>query len=818
MSTDTSLPPPNVDENHSSHSSLSSFVPIENTMEDAIQVINEDKEFNKDILTYINKTTNSSIGNKYHIISVFGSQSTGKSTLLNKLFNTNFDVMDETNRQQTTKGIWMAHAPTVSSNNKDANMDSSIFVMDVEGTDGRERGEDQDFERKAALFALSTSEILIINIWEHQIGLYQGANMGLLKTVFEVNLSLFGKAKLNKNTHKVLLLFVIRDHIGNTPKENLASTVKQDLLKMWEGLSKPSEVSDLNFDDFFDIDFQTLSHKVLQPDNFNEDVKLLGDRILDKNDLFKPYYHHNIPVDGWTMYAENCWDQIDNNKDLDLPTQQILVAKFKCDEISKAAFDDFIATHDEMKLVSANIDVKNIKYEEVGSSLAELQDSTLQKYDELASRYNKSVYESKRDSLNGQIYPKLAEIAEIYVQHLNNNLLEVFKKNLFDLKGKSFNEEVNLLKTQLFDDFDKVSQLLSLRNQLSFEKYATELKTGTEKLISKQQTSELNNIIQKILKKTNNSLSKAIQFELNDPNENTWDNILEKFHSTQNELLGKYETENGYDFGLGTTEDKNLELVKSLKFKAWTNFHEICTKLISKETLFNLLKDRFDDMFRYDENGLPKLYQNTRELEANFAKAKTHALKIMPILSIAKRSDGTEILPEYDIFDSKLRNEYLGLSKEDDDSDDDVDEPPCFAEIISEKDKSEIMARFKKETDARFIETKRSIVQHITQIPYYIYLVILVLGWNEFMAVLRNPFFFTLDLLTIAGVFVLYQLNLLSTATTILQRVIQEAIDVAKEKLRLVLIDDVDLQNKGRASKKPTTDNSESIEMSTLED
>ena len=69
------------------------------------------------------------------------------------------------------------------------------LVMDVEGTDGRERGEDQDFERKSALFALATSEVLIVNIWEHQVGLYQGANMGLLKTVFEVNLQLFLKDK-----------------------------------------------------------------------------------------------------------------------------------------------------------------------------------------------------------------------------------------------------------------------------------------------------------------------------------------------------------------------------------------------------------------------------------------------------------------------------------------------------------------------------------------------------------------------------------------------------------------------------------------------
>jgi hypothetical protein len=96
-------------------------------------------------------------------------------------------------------GIWMCRG-----------RDMNVLVMDVEGTDGRERGEDQvglrssgsskyltiflqDFERKSALFSLASSEVLIVNLWEHQVGLYQGANMGLLKTVFEVNLGLFGK-------------------------------------------------------------------------------------------------------------------------------------------------------------------------------------------------------------------------------------------------------------------------------------------------------------------------------------------------------------------------------------------------------------------------------------------------------------------------------------------------------------------------------------------------------------------------------------------------------------------------------------------------
>ncbi|KAG1862820.1 root hair defective 3 GTP-binding protein-domain-containing protein [Suillus subalutaceus] len=66
-----------------------------------------------------------------------------------------------------------------------------VMVMDVEGTDGWEHGEDQDFEHKSALFSLTLSEVLLINLWEHQVDLYQGANMGLLKTVFEVNLGAF---------------------------------------------------------------------------------------------------------------------------------------------------------------------------------------------------------------------------------------------------------------------------------------------------------------------------------------------------------------------------------------------------------------------------------------------------------------------------------------------------------------------------------------------------------------------------------------------------------------------------------------------------
>lgn len=66
--------------------------------------------------------------------------------------------------------------------------------------------------------------------------------MGLLKTVFEVNLGLFGgdgEASKSQTREKTLILFVIRDHVGGNI-HNLTTTLTQDMEKIWATLSKVS--------------------------------------------------------------------------------------------------------------------------------------------------------------------------------------------------------------------------------------------------------------------------------------------------------------------------------------------------------------------------------------------------------------------------------------------------------------------------------------------------------------------------------------------------------------------------------------------------
>lgn len=58
-------------------------------------------------------------------------QSVNIGTLLNLLFDTNFEILDsKKGRFQTTKGIWMSR-----------NKDGSVLIFDLEGADSRERGE-----------------------------------------------------------------------------------------------------------------------------------------------------------------------------------------------------------------------------------------------------------------------------------------------------------------------------------------------------------------------------------------------------------------------------------------------------------------------------------------------------------------------------------------------------------------------------------------------------------------------------------------------------------------------------------------------------
>ena len=97
---------------------------------------------------------------------------------------------------------------------------------------------------------------------------------------------------------------------------NLQATLTADLNRIWESLSKPTELKDTQLSNYFDLAFTALPHKILAADKFESEVQNLRKRFVDKTSsdyLFKPAYHKRIPADGVAFYMEGIWVREMNN-------------------------------------------------------------------------------------------------------------------------------------------------------------------------------------------------------------------------------------------------------------------------------------------------------------------------------------------------------------------------------------------------------------------------------------------------------------------------------------------------------------------------
>lgn len=71
--------------------------------------------------------------------------------------------------------------------------------------------------------------------------------------------------------------------------------------------------------------------------------------------------------------------------------------------------------------------------------------------------------------------------------------------------------------------------------------------------------------------------------------------------------------------------------------------------------------------------------------------------------------------------------------------------------VFTEMKAIDLTTRFRRDADAYYVEAKRSTVSSIAQIPYWMYGVLVILGWNEAMVVLFNPLYFVFLLVTMVS-------------------------------------------------------------------
>ncbi|KAI9703917.1 MAG: Dynamin-like GTPase that mediates homotypic ER fusion [Bogoriella megaspora] len=804
-----------------------------------IQVIDEDKEFNEHLNAYLQHEAIIPAGFNYHLISVFGSQSTGKSTLLNYLFGTDFGVMSEQDRRQTTKGIWMSKnkRQEVSSPRKDSQklrMADNILVMDVEGTDGRERGEDQDFERKSALFALATSEVLIVNIWEHQVGLYQGANMGLLKTVFEVNLQLF--VKDSKSIPRSLLFFVIRDHLGTTPLSNLRQTLMSDLSRIWSSLSKPQGLESSSITDYFDFAFVALPHKILQPEKFAAEVQELSIRFREgdfktaasrKNSsilgieddpdapVLRPEYHRRIPADGFSVYAKGIWDQIESNKDLDLPTQQELLAQFRCDEIAREALIPFDAAVAPLEARHAEATSRGVPIivDALGQTINAARSTALEAFEAEAGRYHKGVFGRKRTELEEKIDDRLKSLwrsqigaaQKVGVADFSEAVSTAVKNGQKKAGGQyDFAKIVEAEKMKAIKRFADVAQEAEIKDAKwsGFDQELSLFKKELDEVSKRLRREEMRRLATRVERWVRSKLGESVGLEFNklgsgrggsgapeegerEDEKDIWDRVWLVFTDTVTHAEERF-TDRARSFD-ASPEEVEVGLWR-LRRKSWGALRAKLDEELMEGNLLLKLRENFEDRFRYDNEGVPRIWRPTDDIEGIYTVARQATLQLIPLLSKFKlRETGSS--PPLEAWIGEAPSSVTPADEEDlaPIGGVDEDEGKSLEEemtVLSDAKAQDLSTRFKKMADGVYVEAKRGAIGGITQVPLYFYGLLLALGWNELWAVLRNPVYFILIILLGVGAYVTYTLNLWGPMLRMTNAASAQALEIGKEKLR----------------------------------
>lgn len=721
-----------------------------------LQLIDEDQHFSGALFhDHLSQWGMLEAGFGYDICAVLGSQSTGKSTLLNRLFGTNFDVMDDRARQQTTKGIWLCRG-----------MDRNVLVMDVEGTDGRERGEDQDFERKSALFSLATAECVIVNMWENQVGLFQGANMGLLKTVLDVNLTLFqvGRARAGAPKEKTLLLFVIRDYIGTTPLANLESTIRADLQRIWASLTKPEALAGAELGDFFDVSFSALPHKVLQAKEFDEGIAQLQRRFIDRSDpqyVFQTEYHKRIPIDGLPHYLESVWEQILQNKDLDLPTQQELLAQFRCDEIAAAAAAAFAAA---MTALRSALDAGQV-LATLGVDMASHRAEALAVFDKDASRYHRGVYARKRADLLLQLNAVLLPFFLAQLKNLHTKLASAFQQAMQEgTRGASydFGRLVEEHVAHALAAFDAETQRLVLPDtDWSVSEERMHLEEDLRAVARTLRADETQKLAVRLEKDIRRHLAEPIEAALSEPNAGMWDRVLGVWRDACDRAAALYRERAAH---LNTTPDEDAATVGRLHMVAWRALLDRVQESTSETVLASRLRAFFEDRFRYDASGVPRVWKPSDDMDDAFVQARDATLALIPLYATMQPETPPTVAGDEDTpsWDEARR-------------------------VLSERRCAELGRRFRRDADAAYVEAKRGTVSSMTQVPWWMYVVLIVLGWNEAMAVLHSPVYFTLLCMVLASAYVVWRMNLAGPMLTVTTHMARELRALGEQQLRVYL-------------------------------
>ncbi|TVU25032.1 hypothetical protein EJB05_27508, partial [Eragrostis curvula] len=670
-------------------------------------------------------------GLSYAVVSILGPQGSGKSTLLNHLFGTKFREMDALKgRQQTTKGIWIAKA---------VGIEPFTVVLDLEGTDGRERGQDDTaFEKQSALFALAVSDIVLINLWCHDIGREHAANRPLLRTVLQVLMRLF-------SPRKTTLLLVIRDKT-KTPLEYLTQALKEDLQKIWDSVEKPEVYKEAELSEFFNVEVTALSSYEEKEELFKEQVGELRQRFChsispgglaaDRRGV--------VPASGFCLSALQIWKVIRENKDLNLPAHKVMVATVRCEEIANEKLRHFVSDKGWLELEAA---VKSGSVPSFGKKLSAILDLYLSEYDTETMYFDEGVRIAKRQQLESSLLNHTYPALEMVIENLHLVVLNKFKSDLEQSlrTRKGFAESVRRCAQASMAELDAGLRDAAVKHVgWDASKDKNKLQQHIQDYVASVRSTKLDELTANYKKKLSDKLAGPVQSILENGERDAWASVRR---------LYRLETENAALDLLDSLLEFELDQATSNKMVSDLREHaRSVVEMKAREAAANVLmrmKERFSTVLNRDRDSMPRTWTGDEDIRAITREARLEALRLLSVMAAIRLDDKPDKI-ERALVTALLDGGALSQKRSIEFSYDPLasstwEEVSPMQTLITPVQCKTIWRQFKAETEYAVVQAISMQEAHRLSKnwlpPAWTILLLAILGYNEFMFLLRNPLY-----------------------------------------------------------------------------
>uniref|UniRef100_A0ACD5XR37 Uncharacterized protein n=1 Tax=Avena sativa TaxID=4498 RepID=A0ACD5XR37_AVESA len=419
-----------------------------------------------------------------------------------------------------------------------------------------------------------------------------------------------------------------------------------------------------------------------------------------------------------------------------------MVATVRCDEIANEKFGCLTSDPEWLELENS---VQSGSVQGFGKKLGYIVDVHMQEYDKEAVYFDEAVRKAKRQVLESRILNLVQPAFLKVLSYLRSKALEKFKTdlNLSLESGKGFAASVRESTESSLNEFDQgCADAVIKQADWDYSKMLEKVRRDIEDHAVSVRERKLSELTSHAKEKLRKALVEPVESLFDAASRTTWESIRNLYKRETEAILPEFLNNlSGFEMESAVSEGMVSKLRDYARSIVENKAKEEANKVLMH------MKERFTTVFSHDKDSMPRVWTGKEDVRAIAKDARSSALKLMSVLAVIRwddKPDRIENILTSTLLDSPVESKSSSASSDPLASTTWEEVHPMHTLVTPAQCKS-LWKQFKSETEFTITQAVTTQQAHKRanggMPPPWAMVAIAILGFNEIMTLLRNPFY-----------------------------------------------------------------------------